>query len=128
MAATRHHRAAAALAAVIAAVLLALCTGNSGTNTAPFTRTAMVQPVSALTVTIKNFAYMPSHFTVAPGATITVQNEDPEIHTLTANNRAFNTGNVTQGQPVTFTAPKQPGIYPFHCLRHPYMTGVLSVA
>jgi plastocyanin len=129
MAATRHHRAAAALAAVIAAVLLILCTGNSGTKTAPFTPTAMVQPALALTVTIKNFAYMPSHFTVAPGATITVQNKDPVIHTLTANNEvAFNTGNVTQGQPVTFTAPKQPGIYPFHCLRHPYMTGVLTVA
>jgi plastocyanin len=128
MAATRHHRAAAALAAVIAAVLLVLCTGNSGTKTAPFTPTAMVQPTSTITVTIKNFAYMPAHFTVAPGATVTVRNEDNVIHTLAANNLAFNTGNVTRGQPVTFTAPTKPGTYPFHDLRYPYVTGVLTVA
>lgn len=128
MAATRHHRAAAALAAVIVAVVLVLCTGNSGTTTAPFTPAVLIQPASAITVTIKNFAFDPAHFTVAPRATITVSNEDSVIHTLTANNGAFNTGNVTQGQPVTFTAPAQPGKYPFHCLRHPYMTGVLTVS
>jgi plastocyanin len=127
VASARHHRAAAALAAVIVAVFLVLCTGNSDTTSAPFTPAALVQPVSALTVTIKNFAFMPAHFTVPPGATITVSNEDNVIHTLTANNGAFNTGNVLRSQPVTFTAPTQPGSYPFHCLRHPYMTGALTV-
>jgi len=128
MAATRHHRAAAALAAVIVAVLLVLCARNGGTKAASLTPVASVQPVSEITVIIKNFAFDPADFTVPPGATITVRNDDNVIHTLTANNRAFNTGNVTQGQPVTFTAPLQPGVYPFHCLRHPYMTGVLTVS
>lgn len=50
------------------------------------------------------------------------------IHTLTADNQAFNTGNVTDGLPTTFTTPTQPGKYPFHCIHHRYMTGVLTVS
>lgn len=58
---------------------------------------------------------------------MTVRNEDQALHTVTADNRAFNTGNVTRGLPATFTAPTQRGAYPFHCLFHPYMTGSLTV-
>jgi plastocyanin len=84
--------------------------------------------MSAITVVIKNFAYIPANFTVTPGATVTVRNEDQVIHTLTADNQAFNTGNVTQGLPATFQAPMQSGRYPFHCFLHSYMTGVLTVS
>jgi plastocyanin len=84
--------------------------------------------VSAITVVIKSSAFLPAHVTVAPRATVTVRNEDEAIHTLTADNQAFNTGDVTRGQPATFTAPMQPGKYPYHCILQPYMTGVLTVS
>jgi plastocyanin len=56
-------------------------------------------------VEIKNFTYMPRYFTVSPGTTMTVRNDDQVIHTLTADDKAFNTGNVTQGLPATFKHP-----------------------
>lgn len=102
--------------------------GNSASTTAPPARPAAVNPASAVTVEIKNFTYMPRYFTVPPGATVTVRNDDQVIHTLTADDKAFNTGNVTQGLPATFQAPMQPGKYPFHCIHHPYMTGILTVS
>jgi plastocyanin len=79
-------------------------------------------------VTIQDFAFHPANFTVSPGATITVINDDQVIHTLTADNGAFNSGDVTNGVSVTFQAPTHPGTYPFHDYLRAYMTGVLTVS
>jgi plastocyanin len=126
MAYVRRHRAAA-LATVVWALFLAACGSSSGPKTSSPAPAASVKPASAITVVIKNFAFLPANFTVPPGAAVTVRNEDQVIHTLTANNMAFNTGNLAQGLPVTFQAPTQPGKYPYHCFLHHYMTGVLTV-
>lgn len=120
-----RHRRGAALTMVVFAVLLTAC-GPPDTKTPPPAPVA-VEPAAAITVVIKNFAFIPQNFTVPPGATVTVRNEDQALHTVTADNRTFNTGNVTRGLPATFTAPTQRGTYPFHCLFHPYMTGSLTV-
>lgn len=77
---------------------------------------------------IKNYGYVPTNFTVPPGATVTVHNDDLAIHTVTADGGTFNTGNVSRGITTTFTAPTQRGTYPFHCLFHEYMTGSLTVS
>lgn len=77
---------------------------------------------------IKNFTYTPRNFTVPPGATVAVRNDDQVIHTITADDGSFNTGNVAQGVPTTFQAPAKPGKYAFHCFHHPYMTGILTVS
>jgi len=124
----RHCRAVI-LATLACLSLLAACATTSVKQTS--SRSALPVPVKsipAVTVTIKNFAFIPSHFTVSPGGTVTVENEDQVVHTLTADNGAFNTGNVTDGIPATFTAPTRPGRYPFHCIHHRYMIGVLTVS
>jgi plastocyanin len=105
-------------AIVIGALLLFLSACGSSSSSAP----------SAMTVTIQNFIYHPARFTVRPGATITVVNDDQVIHTLTADGGRFNSGDVTNGVPATFQAPKQPGTYPFHDRLRPYMTGILTVS
>ena len=125
---TRRRRAAVALATVGVAVLLTACGGSNGTKTAPATPASLTTSTSAITVVIKNFAYLPARFTVPPGATVTVINKDAALHTLTADNEAFNTGDLTQGVPDTFHAPSRPGKYPYHSLLQPYMTGVLTVS
>ncbi|MDI2130109.1 cupredoxin domain-containing protein [Yinghuangia seranimata] len=79
------------------------------------------------TVTIENFKFTPAAFSVAPGATVTVVNMDPVPHTLTANNKAFDTGTIAAGATATFTAPTAPGTYPYLCTIHTYMTGTLTV-
>ncbi|MGH3550152.1 MAG: cupredoxin domain-containing protein [Pseudonocardiaceae bacterium] len=131
MMAYHRHRVATALAAVLTMVSVALVVTacrSSAATTAPVTPAALVNPVSAITVVINHFAFLPARFTVAPGATVTVVNKDAAIHTLTADNMDFNTGNLAQDQPATFQAPTQPGKYPYHSLRQPYMTGVLTVS
>ncbi|MFF2040336.1 cupredoxin domain-containing protein [Kitasatospora sp. NPDC058170] len=83
-----------------------------------------------MVVTIKNFAFHPATFTVSPGTTITVTNQDDTGHTLTATTpgRQFDTGLLSAGESTTITAPSGPGPYAYHCDVHPNMTGTLVVA
>lgn len=66
---------------------------------------------------------------MAPGATVTVHNEDSTTHTLTdkADQKLFSTGDVGSGQTKTFTAPIKAGSYAYICLIHPFMAGTLVV-
>jgi plastocyanin len=81
------------------------------------------------TVIIKNFMFSPDTLTVAPGATVTVRNEDTVAHTLTdeADPKLFGTGDIAPGQSMTVHAPKQSGSYKYFCMIHQYMTGTLVV-
>ena len=80
---------------------------------------------AAAEITITDFAFtVPA--SVAPGAEITVTNEDMSFHTVTADDGSFDVG-ARQGEPVTFTAPTEPGEYAFHCGPHPEMVAVLVV-
>ena len=79
------------------------------------------------TIMIKNFAYEPATLTVAPGATITVINQDSAPHTVTAGDKSFDSGTITGGQRGTITAPAKPGSYSYICTIHQYMTGTLMV-
>ena len=81
----------------------------------------------ATTITIQNFAYRPATITVKAGSTITVKNQDSATHTVTADNNAFDTGNISGGASKTMTAPSTPGSFPYHCTIHPFMHGTLTV-
>ncbi len=83
-------------------------------------------PATAGAITIKDFAYQ-GPGTVAPGAKITVTNQDSEAHTVTADSgNAFNV-TIAAGATATFTAPSSPGSYAFHCNFHGNMHGSLTV-
>jgi plastocyanin len=84
---------------------------------------------AAATFVIKDFMFGPMSLTVAPGAVVTVRNEDSTTHTLTDKDdpSIFNTGDIQGGQSKTFTAPKKAGSYAFICSIHQYMTGTLVV-
>jgi plastocyanin len=113
-------------------VVLAGCGGgghsSSTATTATTAPTSTVAPVSAIAIDIQNFAFHPANFTVTPGATITVHNMDSAPHTLTASNRLFTTGQINPGQTGTVKAPATAGTYPYICLIHNFMTGVLTVS
>ncbi|GAA5168853.1 cupredoxin domain-containing protein [Ornithinimicrobium tianjinense] len=84
----------------------------------------MAAPV---TVVISDFAYdVPD--AVAPGAEITVRNDDNVGHTVTSDDdgATFDVA-VGPGEEVTFTAPDEPGDYDFFCRPHPNMTATLVV-
>lgn len=111
------------LVAMIVLVGTAACgSGGSGSTSATPTGAG-----AANTIVIKSFMFSPMTLTVAPGAKVTVHNEDSATHTLTASNGTFNTGNITGGSTATFTAPSKPGAYSYLCDIHQYMQGTLTV-
>lgn len=64
---------------------------------------------------------------VAAGGQVSVSNRDSAPHTVTADDGAFDAGQVSGGSTGAFTAPGQPGTYEFHCEIHPDMSGTLTV-
>ena len=102
---------------------------SSSSLTAPSTSpdaapSAATEPVL---ITIKDFKYsIPA--SVAPGAKITVRNQDDQNHTVTsATKGAFDVTVNGGGGTATFTAPAKPGSYTFVCTFHANMTGTLVV-
>lgn len=79
------------------------------------------------TITIKDFDYSPREITAKVGDTITVVNEDSASHTLTAEDKAFDTGPFGKDT-KTFTVSKA-GQFTYSCTVHPYMPkGVIQVS
>jgi plastocyanin len=80
----------------------------------------------AYSVNISNMAFLPATYTVKAGITVTWTNNDNMIHTVTANDSSFSSGNIPAGGNYsrTFTSP---GTYPYHCTIHPGMKGTIVV-
>jgi plastocyanin len=78
------------------------------------------------TVVIKDFSFSPKPITVKTGSTITVINDDNTTHTLTANNGAFDTGDVGGGRDGRITVDRA-GTFAYHCTIHTFMTGTARV-
>jgi plastocyanin len=142
-------RTASALGLAAAAAVLALsgCGGMSGSGTtaaptvteqfpsAPAATTEPAPPASGTGSTpaaapaeilIKDFKYQGGE-TVSPEAEITVTNEDREPHTITADTGDAFDVNIKGGATTTFSAPTEPGTYPYHCNFHGNMKGTLTV-
>ncbi len=77
-------------------------------------------------VTIVDFAFEPATLEVSAGATVSWTNTGQVVHTVTADNGAFNSGEMSPGATVTGTF-NTPGTYTYHCSIHPDMTGTLIV-
>ncbi|WP_171027202.1 cupredoxin domain-containing protein [Pseudarthrobacter sp. NamB4] len=96
------------------------------TEPAPSASGTSSSPAAAATeLLIKGFKYQGAE-TVSPGAEITVTNEDVEAHTITADTGNAFDANIQVGR-GTFTAPTEPGTYPYHCNFHGNMRGTLTV-
>lgn len=120
-----RHILPAATLTVTLVVVLAGC--GAGSTSTPASVTP-AHPPSAATIAITNFMFLPAHLTVAPGATITVDNRDNVAHTVTSRSGMFDTRDIAAGTSVTFTAPSRAGNYSYICSIHQYMTGTLTVA
>lgn len=93
-------------------------------TTAPASATGSAEAAPA-EILIKGFKYEGTEI-VSPGTEITVTNEDVEAHSITADAAgAFDV--ITKVGTTTFTAPTEPGTYPYHCIFHANMKGTLTV-
>lgn len=120
------HRRGPRLPAAAAAIgiLLSVLSGCSGDEgpTGPPTSLSAEDPL----ITISDFEYSLTG-TFEPGATITIYNEDNVGHTVTSDTDGQFDAVVGAGETITFTAPDEPGDYPFHCTPHPQMVSTLTV-
>ena len=113
-----------------ALMLLAACGDDSGsssnTTSAPAASSDGGDSAAAGTVVAKDIAYNPTEITVKVGETITFKNEDGFAHTFTADDGAFDSGNVDGGGEFQF-APDAEGTIAFHCKIHGNMKGTITV-
>jgi plastocyanin len=100
-------------------------TATAERTTAP---PAVGEPAGPAVITIHDFAFNEYNDVVAkPGALVTVKNTDEDPHTLTSNTPGAFSVDLAPMSEATFTAPTQPGSYPFHCNHHSSMHGTLIV-
>jgi plastocyanin/uncharacterized cupredoxin-like copper-binding protein len=91
---------------------------------APLVRQA-VGGASGDTVAIQGFAFDPATLEVAAGTEVTWANEDPEAHTVTAEDDSFDSGAIDPGK--TFSVTLEDGSVAYICAIHPTMKGTVTV-
>ncbi|HEX4100187.1 MAG TPA: cupredoxin domain-containing protein [Pseudonocardiaceae bacterium] len=126
-AAIRLRPTAIVLTMLVAVLGLVLGCGGGAGSPAGGGGGPATAPSSPSTIVMKNFTFMPTPLTVAPGTKITVINQDQAPHTVTADDKSFDSGTISGGQRGEFTAPTKPGSYPYICTIHQYMKGTLIV-
>lgn len=78
-------------------------------------------------VTIKDFAFTPATLEAAAGDEILVRNTDGVAHTVTADDKSFDTGTLPGNSEKTITLDK-PGTLAYHCNIHQSMKGTIKVS
>ncbi len=114
--------------ALVAATALAGC-GGGGSSDAGSTggSTPTGGAVAGDAISIKDFLYAPMVLKAKVGQDITVTNEDRAPHTITADDKSFDSGDLQQGKVFTFKVDKA-GTYTYICSIHQYMKGTLEVS
>ena len=121
-----------AFAAILAILVLTVMTvAGCTSSTTPATggtsggaTTTGGTSTAKMTVSMKNFAFNPSTFTVTIGEAVTFKNEDSVSHTV--NIAGVDSGSIAPG--ATFMwKPDTAGTLPLKCSIHPQMTGTITV-
>lgn len=92
----------------------------------PAKTTAPKRAASVRRTTIKNISYLQPRITVAVGTTVEWTNGDPLPHTVTANDKSFNSGLIQPGKTYRHMFTKA-GTFSYYCIPHPFMKGVIVV-
>jgi len=106
---------------LLAAFVVGSCGGGGGPESGP-------GPEREGRVVIRDFSFDPATLLVAPGATVTAVNRGGTAHTVTSDQRLFDTGAIPPGGSAQFPAPTTSGDYPYRCSIHPSMRGVIRVS
>ena len=80
----------------------------------------------AVVVHVSGMGFGPPALTVHPGDRVTWLNDDLIVHTVTAADRSFDSGDLPAGKSWAFIARKK-GTFHYTCRYHPNMTGTLIV-
>src|SRR4051794_4168179 len=83
-------------------------------------------PEAIVDVSIQGYQFQSANITINAGDTVRWTNLDPDRHTVTADNGAFDSGELNQNGVFQFTF-NTPGTYGYYCARHPGMRGTITV-
>lgn len=83
-------------------------------------------PQESLVINIENYSFGQNEIAVAPGTRITWVNKDKVPHTVTANDKTFDSGILAKGSEFSHTF-ETPGTYAYHCIPHPAMKATVVV-
>lgn len=72
------------------------------------------------------WGYQPKSLTVKVGTTVVWVNTGGATHTVTADNKAFDSGSIAPDHRFTLKT-KTAGTFNYHCAFHPWMKGTLIV-
>ena len=118
------------LAAVLTAGLLAftpaLTRAQAPSASASPASSAAPGAAKAAAVNTKDFAFAPATITVAVGDKVTFKNSDSVAHTVTADDKSFDSGNMDQNATWSYVFAKA-GTYKYTCAYHSYMHGTVVV-
>jgi plastocyanin len=92
---------------------------------APTRRVPAARP-AVVNVVLRNTTFVPGRVQITAGTTVVWRNDDQLIHTVTANDKSFDSGLLQPGRTYRRTFDR-PGTYPYYCLPHPFMKGVVVV-
>ncbi len=81
---------------------------------------------SLLSGGMEGLRFTPTTIEIETETTVEWKNDDPVIHTVTADDRSFDSGDIGSGATWRYTFGR-PGSYPFHCTTHPFMRGTVVV-
>jgi plastocyanin len=128
------HPAAVGAISVVAVIVLGISLATAST---PSTGTSVSDKAAAnvpvgLHMTMKDYKFFPANPVVTPGEKVELTNLDIAPHTVTGGippntSGLFGTPLLQLNQTGFFIAPKKPGRYPFFCIVHHFMVGMLIV-
>jgi plastocyanin len=95
-------------------------------GTRPTAAEPPVAPSPAHVIRIHNLSYAPDSIVVPRGSTVEWRNADPLPHTATADDGAWDSGEIAPNA-VWRRRFDAPGRYTYHCTPHPFMQGVIVV-
>jgi len=88
--------------------------------------TAAAKGGAGAPVEMKGVQFIPNRIEITAGSSITWTNNDPLVHTVTADDGSFDSGNIDPTKTFSHTFA-QPGEYAVHCTPHPFMKAVIVV-
>jgi plastocyanin len=89
-------------------------------------RGAELHSQAPVPVDIRDSKYLPPSITVPVGTTVRWTNRDEETHTVTSSTGVFGSAGLDLGEDYGYTFTK-PGVYPYTCDLHPFMSGTVTV-
>lgn len=81
---------------------------------------------SVVRVDMRQIAFAPAEIRIRPGQTVEWTNSDPTVHTVTADDDSWGSELIQEGGTYSYTFTTA-GRYPYHCIPHPMMRGVVIV-